>query len=200
MNRSYIVMTGYAAGKAAARLAADNRETLKKYYSISYIDRMIRSGEPDLTDENTTDVSVEFLMTCPGIKRKIERGDPRGAEDCENTSVPAVYPAAGGGIYRGLWNICEDFRCGIRVDIRDIPIKQETVEICNHFDTDPYTSDDESVYLMVASKLHPLIDHLAAHGIYAAPVGYLTEERARMIVIGDNVRYLNRPKIQEENT
>ncbi len=167
MNRSYIVMTGYAAGNAAARVAADNRESLERYYSASYIDRMIRSGDS-------------------------------GSE--ENTSVPAVYPTIGGGVYRALWNICEDFRCGIRVDIRDIPIKQETVEICNPFDIDPYTLDDESVHLMVSSELQPLIDHLTAHGIKAATIGYLTEERARMIVIGDNVRYLNRPQIQEENT
>ncbi len=167
MKRSYIVMTGYAAENAAARLAADNRASLEKYYSFAYIDRMIRTGSGDTT---------------------------------ENISLPAVYPSIGGGVYRALWNICEDFGCGIRVDIRDIPIKQETIEICNHLDIDPYTLDDESINLVVTSEPQPVTGLLTAKGLNAAPIGYLTEERTRMIVIGDNVRYLNRPQIQEENT
>ena len=160
-------MTGYAAANTAARVAADNRESLEKYYSADYIDRMIRSGHCG-----------------PGTY----------------APVSAVYPTTEGGVYRALWNICEDFGCGIRVDIRDIPIKQETVEICNHLDIDPYTLDDESVYLMVTSELQLLTGHPASNEPNAATIGYLTEERARMIVIGDNVRYLNRPQIQEENT
>ena len=35
---------------------------------------------------------------------------------------------------------------------------------------------------------------LAAEGVDAAHIGYLTDELARVIVIGENERFLNRPE------
>ena len=43
-----------------------------------------------------------------------------------------------GGIYKALWDIGEKCGTGLTVELKSIPIKQETVEICEVFDINPY--------------------------------------------------------------
>ena len=43
-----------------------------------------------------------------------------------------------GGILRALWKMAEASRVGLRADLRKIPVRQETIEICERFDLNPY--------------------------------------------------------------
>ena len=50
----------------------------------------------------------------------------------------AIYPLGKGGVLGGLWNMLEQINAGMEIDLRKIPIRQETVEICNYFGVNPY--------------------------------------------------------------
>lgn len=50
----------------------------------------------------------------------------------------AIYPLGKGGVLGGLWNMLEQINAGMEIDLRKIPIRQETVEICEFFDLNPY--------------------------------------------------------------
>lgn len=161
-----IVMTGYAGLEEAASLAEGIREELGRRFSDGYIDRMTSCDIPgDIGD---------ILLT----------------------SVYALdyYPVGEGCILAGLWEVCSELNCGMHVDIKDIPIRQETVEICNLLDADPYEMKSGGVYIVLAQNARALTDELSLEGIDAADIGYLTIQAAKEIAVGDTVRYLNKPK------
>ena len=42
----------------------------------------------------------------------------------------AWYPAGGGGVMAALWHFFDGFGFGFEMDLRKLPIRQETVEVC----------------------------------------------------------------------
>ena len=50
----------------------------------------------------------------------------------------ALYFTENGGILSGLWKMAEASGVGMDVDLRRIPIRQETIEVCERLDVDPY--------------------------------------------------------------
>ena len=59
-------------------------------------------------------------------------------------SVPrpceAVYfrPVSEGGIFSALWRMAEELKTGLLIDIKKIPLRQETIEILELYDINPY--------------------------------------------------------------
>ena len=54
------------------------------------------------------------------------------------SSVSAIHDVSSGGIYASLWEMCEKAGCGLEADLRKIPVRQETIEICEFFEINPY--------------------------------------------------------------
>ena len=50
----------------------------------------------------------------------------------------AVYRLGSQGVLSGLWNAAEASGVGLQAELRRIPIRQETVEICEYFQINPY--------------------------------------------------------------
>ena len=43
-----------------------------------------------------------------------------------------------GGVFGAFWEMASGAGVGLEVDLKKIPIRQETVEICNYFGVNPY--------------------------------------------------------------
>ena len=54
------------------------------------------------------------------------------------SGVTAMHDVSRGGVFGALWEMAERSGVGLLIDLRKIPVKQETVEICNFFDINPY--------------------------------------------------------------
>ena len=82
--------------------------------------------------------------------------------------------------------------------IDKIPVKQETIELCELFRLNPYylMSGEESV-LIVCSKGSYLIQKLKEKGINASCIGFLTGNNDKVLRFGDHLRYLDRPREDE---
>ena len=52
--------------------------------------------------------------------------------------VSAMHDVTEGGIYGALWEVAEASGIGLEIDLKAIPIRQETVEICECFELNPY--------------------------------------------------------------
>lgn len=117
------------------------------------------------------------------------------------SGVCAMHDISGGGIFRALWELAESAETGIRIDLKKIPVKQETIEICEVFGLNPYELLSGGALLMVAEDGEALIEKLAETGIPAAVIGRLTNDNDRVIVThsddGDEIRFLERPKTDE---
>lgn len=117
------------------------------------------------------------------------------------SDVCAMHDISGGGIFRALWEVAEAAGTGIRIDLKKIPVKQETIEICEVFGLNPYELLSGGALLMITHEGEALTEKLAAEGISAAVIGRLTDDNDRVIVTrsedGEETRFLDRPRTDE---
>ena len=99
-----------------------------------------------------------------------------------------------GGILNELWYMNEELRSGMEIDLRKIPIRQETVEILELFNVNPYYAESEGAWLLVTQDPVSVTENCQQAGIPCAVIGHLTPGPARIIINGDSVRYLDRPQ------
>lgn len=108
--------------------------------------------------------------------------------------VKAMHDLSQGGVFGALWELAEGSGLGLRADLKKIPIRQETVEVCEVCGVNPYEMRSAGSLLMTAEDGEALAETLRRAGIPAAVIGKLTENRDRVIVNGEETRFLDRPK------
>ena len=111
--------------------------------------------------------------------------------------VHAMHDVTEGGIFGALWEIGEASDVGITADLRKIPIKQETVEICEVFGINPYMLISSGSMLIGCLHGNELVEKLAKKGISAAVIGRATESNDRVVINGEETRYLE-PAVSDE--
>ena len=110
------------------------------------------------------------------------------------SGVTAMHDVAGGGIFGALWELGERFGVGLQVDIKKIPIKQETVEVCEFFGYNPYEIRSDGALLMVTSEGNALIERLAQEGVSAGVIGMIMDGNDKVILNDDEKRFLEPPR------
>lgn len=106
------------------------------------------------------------------------------------TGVSAMHDVTEGGIFGALWEMGEASGVGITVDLKKIPIRQETIEVCELFDINPYMLISSGSMLIGTSHGNLLVDRLQEQGIPAAVIGRATEGNDRIVVNGEEQRFL----------
>lgn len=166
-----IIMTKWAGLEGTAILAADKEQELRSKYTPSFI-----NGAKRLID----DISV-----VPEARIAREFG------------VTSMHDVTEGGVFGALWEIGSASKVGLEVDLKKIPLKQETVEICEFYDLNPYMLISSGCMLVVTDRANQLVEQLNEAGIAAAVIGHITEGNDRVIKNGDERRYLEPPKSDE---
>ncbi len=105
-----------------------------------------------------------------------------------------AHDVSEGGVFAALWELGEISGCGFEVDLKAIPIRQETIEICEVLDVNPYQLHGQGALLIITDSAERLMGRLKEAGISSAVIGYTTGENARMIRNLDEVRYLEKPQ------
>ena len=111
--------------------------------------------------------------------------------------VSAMHDVTEGGIYGALWEMAEASGIGLEVDLKKIPIRQETVEICNYFGVNPYQIMSSGSMMIAADDGHELVRKLEQAGIHAVVVGRTNSGNDRILRNGEDVRYLDKPQPDE---
>lgn len=99
-----------------------------------------------------------------------------------------------GGVFAALWEMGDALKCGLEVCHDNIPILQETIEICEHTGDNPYMIDGCGSALFVVADGAYLADKLYEAGYEASVIGHLTENSDRVIVHEDERRFLTPPR------
>jgi len=107
-----------------------------------------------------------------------------------------VYPVSEGGVLAAVYGAAKERRCGVRLRLKDVPLRRETVELCEMFRIDPYRLFS-ACDLLVAENGKRLEEALAAQGIPAAVIGYFTGGQDKVITDKKETEYLNRPEQDE---
>lgn len=111
--------------------------------------------------------------------------------------VSAMHDVTEGGIFGALWEMGAASGVGLEVDLKKIPIRQETVEVCEVFDINPYLLISSGSMLIGTDHGSQLVEALKRAGIHSAVVGRATEGNDRVILNGEERRFLEPPKADE---
>jgi len=163
-----IVMTKWIGISESARLAQEKEEELLTRYPLFFI--------------KSAQNLEQYYSIIPEAATAVKSG------------ASAMHDVAGGGIFGALWELGERFGVGLQVDMKKIPIKQETVEVCEFFGYNPYEIRSDGALLMVTSEGHALVEKLNSQGISAEVIGMIMEGNDKVIINDDEKRFLEPPR------
>ena len=160
---------------------------ITKYIGIEGMLRIIREKEEELSKRFVPSFMNQmkiFDQTLFSLKElSIAKEHP----------VSAMHQITDGGVMAALWNVAEASGIGLEVKMKDIPIKQETIEVCEYFHLNPYQMTSAGSILMVAENGNELVEKLQDAGIPAVVVGKTTDTNERILWSHSEKRYLDRP-------
>ena len=121
----------------------------------------------------------------------------REAEIAMEHGAAAMQDLSEGGIFGALWEMADGAGVGLDVTLKKIPIRQETVEICEFFGVNPYQMLSTGSLLIATADGQGLVQALEIEGIPSAVIGRTTSERERILRNGEEIRYLDKPQMDE---
>ena len=163
-----IVMTKWIGISETARLAREKEEELLTRYPAFFI--------------KSAQNLEQYYSILPEAATAIKSG------------VSIMHDVAGGGIFGALWELGEKAGVGLQVHLKKIPIKQETVEICEFLGYNPYEMRSDGAMLFVTENGHTLVEALWQQGIAAEVIGMITDDNDKVIINEDEKRFLEPPR------
>lgn len=167
----YIVMTKWMGMSGGARLADLYEDRLIKRYP-SFIIEGAKELAQFYSVASDASVAVKNKATC--------------MNDCSD-----------GGIFAALWQLGDRNGVGLKVNLKDIPVRQETIEICEFFDINPYKLRSDGSLLIVTEKPEDMILSLQKQNINAVVIGQITDGMDRIVVSKEEQRFLEEPRQDE---
>ena len=93
----------------------------------------------------------------------------------------AMHDITEGGVLGALWEMAEGAGVGLDVDMKRIPIRQETIELCEHFGMNPYLMMSSGSMMIAADHGEGLVHALRKEGIPAAVIGRAVKGNERIL-------------------
>lgn len=108
-----------------------------------------------------------------------------------------MHDVTEGGIYGALWEVASAAGLGLEVYLKKIPVRQETIEICDFVDADPYKLISSGSMLIVTEHGNELVNALNSQGIDGAVIGSFVLGNDKIVINEDEKRYLEPPAVDE---
>ncbi|MBS6644685.1 MAG: AIR synthase [Clostridiaceae bacterium] len=164
-----LVVTGYIGEAGTARIISEKRQELLGRFSPGFLDQ---------SQENRN-------MTGGNL----EQWEQFGATECETVGE--------GGIMAALWNLSGAYEVGIEFWLRQIPVRQKTIEICEFYDLNPYRLLSDGCVILVCDNGYHTMTRLKDAGIPAQVIGTVNRGLKREIYNGEGRGFLDRPQRDE---
>ena len=166
-----IVLLKWIGLEGTFRIMREKEEALSKRFVSTFLNQ-IKGLEPELFSEKELWMAKEF-------------------------GVSAMHQITSGGILAALWEITESSNVGMEVNLKKMAIKQETVEVCEFYHLNPYQLTSAGSVLIFTDRGEELVSKFAEEGVQAVLLGRTTEDTARVILGGEEKRFLDRPAPDE---
>lgn len=111
--------------------------------------------------------------------------------------IHAMHDVTEGGIFGALWEMAESSKVGLEIELKKIPVKQETIEICEFYGINPYGLISSGSMLMAAPDGNGLVRELEKAGIHGVVVGKAVKGNDRVLFNEEERRFLEPPKTDE---
>ncbi len=116
------------------------------------------------------------------------------AEIAAANHAAAMHDVSAGGIYAALWELADASHVGLNIDLKAIPIRQETVEVSEYLGINPYKLRGTGSLLIATEDGVGLAGAMARAGISAVIIGKTTDSNDRLLYIEEEARFLETPQ------
>lgn len=113
------------------------------------------------------------------------------------SGAAVMHDVSQGGIFAALWEMAQGSGVGLEIDLKKIPIRQETVEICEFFDINPYKLLSGGCLLIAGWNGNTIVREIERTGGHAVIIGKATDGNDRVIRNEEECRFLERPQTDE---
>lgn len=165
-----ILMTGSAGKEGTGKLVKAHLKELRKRFSERFLEEALRFSE-ELSVRKEAEVLFRLYE-----EGKVER---IVCHDCSE-----------GGVFGALWEFGEALGCGMTLQLMQILLRQETIEICEYLNINPYQLLSGGSLLIVTEQPELVKMELELSGITVSVLGTLKESKDRILLRGEEVRYL----------
>ena len=159
-----LVMTKWLGLEGTAVIAAGSREKLCGRYPSDLVD--------------TAADFYKYLSVAPEAATAVKSG------------ADYLLALREGGVFGGLWQLAAENGVGLVADLKRIPVRQETIEVCEYFDLNPYELMAGGSLLILTENGGELVRALETAGVPAAVIGRTTQGNDRIIRHGEESRFL----------
>lgn len=166
-----IVATKWVGLEGTSILAKEREEELRTRYAKPFIDNAKVFGQ--------------MMSVIPEAAVAIKSG------------ACAMHDVSEGGIFGALWELAESAGVGLEIDLKKIPIRQETVEICEFFDLNPYKILSGGCLLIATNDGNGMVSELEKAGIPATVIGKATDSNDRVLLNAEERRFLETTQTDE---
>lgn len=189
-----IVTCGFAGLEGSLRIVEERKAELEERFASAFL-RQMEGLKVHLNQAGALQVAREWHEREMG-----QAGAPSPVARQATSVLPRVFAmqqAASGGVFAALWEFCEAAGVGLEVDLKKIPIRQETIEVCEHYQLNPYQMTSAGCLLLLTDDAEALLEVLAENRTKAARIGTLAANKARIVLNGGEKRFLERPAPDE---
>ena len=185
----YILITAYTGIEGTAYLYDNYKEKIHEVLGNS-LDGSYEKFKSWMNVRDHVETIVEVLKS--EIKAKNDIKNENFDKNRMNNRINLFYidNLGTGGIYEGLSNLASFLNCGFEVDLKEIPIRQETVEACNIMDVNPYMMRSAGSVVFATSNPDDYIKELEDKGIPVSIIGKLSKNKDKIIMIDDEKKYV----------
>ena len=162
-----IIFTRYAGDECARILYEQFKQALEKRFSGAYL-----ACVGEVKDHLDTKSTCEILDRFGAVYREVSEG----------------------GVLRTLFEMAMSEKCGMTVDEDLIPIHQETIEIAEVFDINPYASLSTGSVVAFTERSEEVLSALHEAGIPAVKIGRTEPGKKKTLLRGGEPQCMNRPK------
>lgn len=166
-----LVVVGVIAIEGTEILIKKEKERLLEYFSDGFLWNTVRTLEKRRVSERSQETFKE--------------------------EIHARYELGTGGVLSGLWKMTEASGTGLRADLRAIPVRQETIEICERLDVNPYKLLSEGAVLLGCADGEKVAQECLRQQLPVAVIGRAVEGNDRLLYSGELTRYLERSSQDE---
>lgn len=159
-----LLMTKWAALEATAILARERESELHTRYSMEFLE------------------GAQQMMSYLSIVEE--------AKIAKRLGAAAMHDITEGGIFGALWEMAAASNVGVEVELKKIPLKQETIEISEFFDLNPYQMLSGGSLLIGCDNGKALVEELEKAGISTSLIGKVTNNNDKVVLHEEERRFI----------
>lgn len=169
-----IILTKWAGLEGTSIIASEREEELVKVFGREFVER-----------------AKSFISMISVVEDALTANE---------AGVDAMHDPTEGGITNGLHEMADAAKLGLRVYAEKIPIREETLKICEFYGLNPLALISSGALIIAAPKENAdgIISALEGKGINASVIGeFLEDKDSKVIVENGRERPLERPESDE---